>query len=186
MRALSLWQPWASLLVRGRKRVETRSKGIPPGPLIVHAAKRWTPEQADVCREMMVAEALRAAGLTLPPPAQLGKAAFVNTSLPLGCIVGMVDVVDTMPTEDAVRLWSVYEDGAAERYAEEHALGDYTPGRAAILCDRARYLVNAIPCPGRQWLWNLPDDLARQVLVQSHPAPAGWRPDWRRTPTPGA
>lgn len=46
MRAISLWQPWASAIPLGLKRVETRGwKTDYRGPLAIHAAKRWTVEQ---------------------------------------------------------------------------------------------------------------------------------------------
>lgn len=41
MRAISLWQPWASLIADGRKRYETRHWSTNyRGPLAIHAAKR--------------------------------------------------------------------------------------------------------------------------------------------------
>ncbi len=47
MRALSLWQPWASMLVRGDKTVETRWWSTRyRGPILVCAAKRFDDENA--------------------------------------------------------------------------------------------------------------------------------------------
>ena len=41
MKAITVWQPWASLLVSGRKRYETRSWATSyRGPIAIHAAKR--------------------------------------------------------------------------------------------------------------------------------------------------
>lgn len=41
MKALSLWQPHATLMARGLKRVETRSWSLEyRGPVVIHAAKR--------------------------------------------------------------------------------------------------------------------------------------------------
>ena len=41
MRVLTLWQPWASLVVMGWKKYETRSWSTPyRGTLLIHAAKR--------------------------------------------------------------------------------------------------------------------------------------------------
>lgn len=41
MRALSLWQPWASLIALGVKTIETRGWSTKyRGPLLIHAAKR--------------------------------------------------------------------------------------------------------------------------------------------------
>lgn len=43
MKAISLWQPWASAMALGRKRLETRGWSTNyRGPLLIHAAKRWT------------------------------------------------------------------------------------------------------------------------------------------------
>lgn len=40
MKAISLHQPWAQLVVAGRKRIETRSwKTSHRGPLLIHAAR---------------------------------------------------------------------------------------------------------------------------------------------------
>ena len=49
MPAISLWQPWASLIAEGYKLTETRS-WPPPRPIYsqrvaIHAAKRWTKEE---------------------------------------------------------------------------------------------------------------------------------------------
>ena len=44
MFAVSLWQPWASLMAGGAKKVETRSWRWPkelPAIVAIHAAKTW-------------------------------------------------------------------------------------------------------------------------------------------------
>lgn len=49
MRALSLWQPWASLIYDGRKKIETRHwEMLYRGPLAIHAAMRV---EKEACRE---------------------------------------------------------------------------------------------------------------------------------------
>jgi activating signal cointegrator 1 len=41
MKALSLWQPWASLIADGRKKIETRHwEMLYRGPLAIHAAMK--------------------------------------------------------------------------------------------------------------------------------------------------
>ncbi len=41
MKAITLWQPWASLIAQGFKKIETRSWGTNyRGALLIHAAKR--------------------------------------------------------------------------------------------------------------------------------------------------
>lgn len=45
--AISLWQPWASLMASGHKSIETRSWSTHlRGLVAIHAAKRWTLELA--------------------------------------------------------------------------------------------------------------------------------------------
>jgi activating signal cointegrator 1 len=49
MRALSLWQPWASLIADGRKKIETRHwEMLYRGPLAIHAAMKV---DEDACYE---------------------------------------------------------------------------------------------------------------------------------------
>ena len=44
MQAISVCQPWASLIVCGAKRIETRSWSTPHrGPLAIHVSKTFTP-----------------------------------------------------------------------------------------------------------------------------------------------
>lgn len=82
MKAISLWQPWASLWVAGIKRCETRSWPFPAAlfgqPIAVHAAKRWTLDQQRAWREIE--------GALAPLNPQLPDL------LPLGKVVGIVIV----------------------------------------------------------------------------------------------
>jgi activating signal cointegrator 1 len=49
MKALSLWQPWASLIYDGRKTIETRHwEMLYRGPLAIHAAKHV---ERDACKD---------------------------------------------------------------------------------------------------------------------------------------
>ena len=43
MKALTIWQPWASLIAGGAKQYETRSWATQyRGPIAIHAAARYT------------------------------------------------------------------------------------------------------------------------------------------------
>lgn len=60
MRAVSLWQPWASAMALGLKTVETRHwRTNVRGSVAIHAAKRWTREERELAE---------AHGLPLPLP----------------------------------------------------------------------------------------------------------------------
>lgn len=131
MKAISLWQPWATLLVHGIKRHETRSWAAPHwGPVIIHAAKRWTQQQRKFCQHPKVAEAIRRAG-------------YMNAELlPRGGLVGVVEVVncvrDTAPPSEL-----------------EGLLGEFGPGRFVWICDKHRAFPRCVPWRGRQGMFEV-------------------------------
>ena len=55
--ALSLWQPWASIVALGEKRIETchfdvmKKPGFRPGPIAIHAAQKWSSDLAYMCMD---------------------------------------------------------------------------------------------------------------------------------------
>jgi hypothetical protein len=143
MKALSLWQPWASAVVLGRKELETRSWMTPHrGPLLIHAAQGVP---ASVRRSPEFAVLLARLGVK-----SIGE-------LPLGGIVGRVDLVNCLQIIDDMHIAA----GNAECWGcttapEEPELGwgDYTPGRYAWV------MTNPIALPfrrerGRQQLFNV-------------------------------
>jgi hypothetical protein len=138
MKALSLWQPWASAVSLGHKRFETRSWTTSyRGPLAIHAAKTF-PREA---KEFAMTE--RALGRC---PARL----------PFGCIVATVDLTDIVRTEDVA--W-IREGIMPPEMAIERLYGDYSPGRFAWTMDNVRALEKPIWYPGRQGLFEIPDAL---------------------------
>lgn len=90
---LGLWQPYASLLALQEKRVETRAFPaarfrIKPGPLAIHAAKKWDAETRGCFNdpEFFAAfyrhDEFRLSG---------GNPAWKFTNLPLGAIIAVMD-----------------------------------------------------------------------------------------------
>jgi hypothetical protein len=138
MKALSLTQPWASLMALGHKHYETRSWWTSHrGTLAIQAAKGfpgWAQEFA--------AEELALGRLTSP--------------LPRGAIVAIVRVVDVLRTEDAE-----LEVSALERH-----LGDYSPGRYAWKTELLWALREPIACAGAQGIWTVPDAIFEQLRYQ--------------------
>lgn len=150
MKAISLWQPWATLWVVQAKRNETRSWATGyKGPLAVHAAKRWT--EAEV-RLAMMQEPFRT---TLR---DLGYEYF--SLLPRGAIIGVCDGVVCRPVQDALA------EIAPERRFLETAFGDFTRGRFAWLPTNMRALKTPIPCRGFQQLWDVPADVLEAIDSQ--------------------
>ena len=100
-KAISLWQPWASLMAMGLKKNETRSWATSyRGPLYIHAAKKiigWP--SIDI----------QAVFLCI---------AFQPSDLTLGCLVCKVDLID------CEKIFIHNKPDYPER-----TFGDYTPGR---------------------------------------------------------
>ena len=174
MKALSLWQPWASLLVAGRKRCETRSWPIRHrGPLLIHAAGYWSADLEALCRTEPFRSALEAMGVAFgyaPGP----NAKVARPALPFGMIVGRVNVIGCHPT-DRTRVEETY--GLAWSWTDgedtllipplEAEFGDYSPGRFAFLTRDPVRFHTRIPFRGRQGLFDVPDDLAPEVLADA-------------------
>lgn len=124
MKALTLTQPWASLVALNVKRYETRSwRTSYRGPLAIHAAKGMPKACADLCDLEPFRKALEPiSGLVSGP---LDWRAF----LPRGEIVAIVKLAAIGPTEK-IRDSAGFVDGA---WPHERDFGDYGDGRFAWL-----------------------------------------------------
>ena len=133
MKAISLWQPWATAIVVGNKRIETRSWPTKyRGPLAIHAAKRWDKDQKEFAS---VEYTLR----------RLPK------RLPFGAIVAVAMLIDVRPT--FVLL------GESLVSPIEKIYGDYGQGRWGWIFSEIYPLPEPIPFRGAQGLFNVPDEL---------------------------
>lgn len=131
MKAITLWQPWASLMVLGVKKIETRSWPTRyRGPLAIHAAKRIFIPDSDEFRYFM--------GLYIIDP----------KILPLGAMLGICQQVDCIQVPDSS------SKGVPGLTNTERAFGDYTPGRYAWITTGMKAFDSPIPCSGKQGLWN--------------------------------
>jgi len=137
MRAITLWQPWASLVAIGAKSYETRSWSTPyRGPLAIHAATRRLDETLSsigVEARRAMAEALDGAGL------RFGV-------LPLGAVVATCRLVDVFHAED---LWPQMKE-----LGDEYLFGDFAEGRFAWQLNGALMMDPPIAVGGKQGLWN--------------------------------
>lgn len=154
MKAITLWQPWATLIAIGQKRIETRSWSTKHRGLIaIHAAK-WEPSRSpDRCDDVTFAA-------TGAPFAAVLTAAGIHVSdLASGAIVAVATLTGIAKTEDIVQ-WS---QGLLKHEIE---FGNYTSGRFGwVLQDLVR-LPEPVPCRGFQRLWTVPPDVERQVREQ--------------------
>lgn len=130
MAAITIWQPWASLIVHGLKEYETRGWQPSPNrlkvgdPIAIHAAKR-EPERID----------------ELWP--------YVRTivdywsELPTGCVLGYGLFQGAFPTVSH----SVFQ--------QERRLGDWSPGRYAWKITDVHVFTTPVPATGKQGLWEV-------------------------------
>lgn len=130
-RALTLWEPWATLLVAGIKHFETRDWDTSfRGPLLITASKPSSESRRVFHAQMsepVTVRALEAAGVW---PVQ-GPA-----------LVGIVDLASTF------RMGRKTPVSELERH-----LGNWTPGRFAWHVERPVRFASQVECRGRQGLW---------------------------------
>jgi len=128
LKAVTLTQPWASAIALGHKRIETRSWGPHyRGPIAIHAAT------ALPLYARRFAETERALGRC---PARL----------PLGAIVATAELVDVLPTQEALARGLVS--------ALERLYGDFSAGRFAWFLANVTALAIPVPARGSLSLWN--------------------------------
>lgn len=159
MKALSLYQPWASLMAGGKKRIETRSWPHPgPFPAIVaiHAAKTWTGRLAALCRESPFREALEECSIFTHSDARNLRRAKGN--MPFGCVLAIGRIREVIGTEEVIFKASELT---------EYKFGDYSPGRYAWVFDKIIPLPEPIAVDGQRGLWDW-------VVPQLAPARVFW------------
>lgn len=153
MRALSLWQPWAGAVSVGIKRVETRSWSTPyRGPIAIHAAKRWSAEQARAALRLVSdIEGFNGLGNA----GAVAVAAWVQSAeaWPRGCVVAVAELTACVPADGI---------DVADR---EGRWGDFTPGRFGWVLSAVQPLVRPYPLVGRQGLWTLSQEERDAVLA---------------------
>ena len=131
MKAISLWQPWATAIAVGVKRIETRHWTTKyRGPLAIHAARRWTSAE----KEFAMVEHT------------LGR---LPKRIPLGAIVAVCVLSDVLRTEELL-----LEIGPVEKI-----YGNYGFGRFGWVLTDICALHDPVPFKGHQGFFDVPDDL---------------------------
>lgn len=156
-RALTIWQPWASLIAAGVKRVETRSWATSyRGTLLVHAARRWDGDIA----EAVEAAVARLAGMGRT----LDRAGLAAASLSwrdtLGRVVAVARLADCRAMPEAPD-------------ATEAAFGCYGPGRFGWFLADVRPLARPVDCKGMQGLWAPPPDVLSACIREARRSAGG-------------
>jgi hypothetical protein len=132
MKVLSLLQPWASLVVMGAKKIETRSWSTRHrGDLLIHASSGK-------------------AGALLAVEYPFAKYISNFNALPFGAIIGKVQLEEVVQIETL----SLSPLQLNELSLEERAFGDYGVGRWGWILSEAIEFKSPIPISGHLHLWN--------------------------------
>lgn len=146
MKVLSVLQPWATLIVMGAKKIETRSWNTKyRGPLLIHASQKLTKQQMLLGQEF---NRKYGAGL-----------GFID-DLPLGAIIGQVNIVETASTNNLLpNLFNEPAITGDSDYSflhlteQEIAFGDYSGNRFGWLLADPFQFETPIPVKGNLGLW---------------------------------
>jgi hypothetical protein len=142
MKAISILQPWASLVILGHKKIETRSWDTKyRGPLLIHASAGKKGLNLIDKQDPFGDLALRLAKLDMD---------FYD--YPLGAIIGVVDLVETFQFggDRSIEYVQSLPKSAA---AQEIAFGDWNEGRWGWRLENPKLFDNPIPAKGALQIW---------------------------------
>jgi hypothetical protein len=143
MKAISLLQPWASLVVMGIKTIETRSWGTKyRGPILVHAS-------------MGKAGSIFAAGMPFKKYIPDFK------KLPFGAIIGQATIADVIRVENL----GMNDELINRLTMEEKAFGDYADGRYAWILEEPVEYDKPIAARGTLSIWEYPDENLKNIKL---------------------
>lgn len=160
MRALSLWQPWASLWLTDRKVHETRDWELHHrGWLLVHAAKKIAVD--------LMGEPIK--GIV---DQEFGPG--WEKTLPRGAIVGMVHIDDVLATTVILKRWGVPPEPVPGAHWGDYQCGNFAAGRYGFKrAEDFRVFENPIPWRGRQGPFDVPDVVVRPAIDAAIDAAVG-------------
>ena len=158
MKALTLLQPYASLMAWSEKRFETRSFKVSyRGELAITASKNWKEEYRDLCYADPFLSAIKQ---NIPDGYDFDDKLVL---MPVGAVVA-VGTLDSIITSEE---WMTRHERKMPSYNDqEMAFGNYQSGRWAWRFVEMRILRTPVPCRGMQMLWNLPGSVEAEVRRQ--------------------
>jgi activating signal cointegrator 1 len=146
MKALTLTQPWATLVAKGAKKIETRSWNTNyRGPLAIHAAKGFPSWAREICYSRYFLPALF--------DDYDGKWQW----LPTGKVVATGNLVHVYRMDEAIVFPACRSLGWDGREwlldDKERAFGDYAVGRYMWLLENVVALPEPVPAKGALGIW---------------------------------
>jgi hypothetical protein len=168
MKAISLWQPWATAVALEAKRFETRSWPAPQSVvgqrIAIHAAKRWTADQDYLSSYRFWCGAL---GIHVGETRTRLKGA-----LPFGAIVAVATISECRTT-DSMTVGELFVERLPEGEPpgspygwDEYSMGDFSIGRFAWRLEDVVRLETPVAGVGHQGFFDLPADVADAVMAQ--------------------
>jgi len=134
MKAITIQQPYAGLLVLGVKKFETRSWNTKyRGELAIHASARITPD-GQFWLNWLAAEF---------PDKFFPGSEWQTICSQQGMVIGSVDLTDTFSTNQPMKIESL-----------ERMLGDFSENRYYWKCENPVVFPAPIPAKGALSLWN--------------------------------
>lgn len=147
MKALTIIQPWATLIASGHKMNETRSwKTNYRGEVLIHAGKNPKDYTSGCYIDDPDGRHFQEAGIT---PNNF-------EDLPRGSIIGKATIVN------CIHINKEFRDHLKRSNPAEYAFGDYRIGRYAWVFENPVLFEKPIPARGRQGLWNWDRELKKQ------------------------
>lgn len=167
VKALTLTQPYATLVAIGAKKIATRSWSTSyRGPLAIHAAKGLGPGGIEAYLERCTASEPIYAALNNVGLVPFTWNADALLALPRGAIVAVcelkavarIDYFEAHPDDHAAHDWegpflNFGSRGESLPDEPELSFGDYSVGRCAWLLENIRALPEPIPAKGALGLW---------------------------------
>ena len=152
MKAITLYDPWGSLMAIGAKVNETRGcRTTHRGDICIHVAKADYGCSDEVAQAVI--KAFQSRGI-VPQPV-------------FGCIVAVVDLWDVQPSKLFKTKGSMIWPGEFEVSEEELQFGNYDSGRWIYRTRNLRRLTIPVPCRGFQSIgWTVPPEVEAKVRAQ--------------------
>jgi hypothetical protein len=164
MKALTIIQPWASLIAIGAKRFATRIWDTEyRGPLAIHAGAT---KPSDVLNGVDVDVIFAMGRVFGVGERHIGKIMEYLDALPRGAVVAATELIGCWPmrfqgvansnADGPIVMYTRRSNGSFYEHPSEneHIFGDWRPGRFVWEISNAKPLSTPVPARGKQGLWD--------------------------------
>ena len=150
MKAITILEPWASLIACGSKKIETRSwRTNYRGKIAIHAGKKFM--HGSIEKFIAIEGWDRYAKMSRPLEQ---NNMYLEEGVTLGCVVAIANLVDCvqftyslLPGRNTILL------NGQEVAESERMFGDCTAGRWGWILENIQR-IEPVPAKGQQGLWN--------------------------------